>query len=438
MDRRERHGPRKTSVFDAGFLRFWSWFSVPKVERIGENVIVRGVPIFDEHSDFAVDDAGEFIRPEPLRKVDEAVLNRIVASTSNRLVSEYELPLAAGWHTPKPGDNFAPPPVKGGYRNPRVGDFEDSQGKRKAILVDMRVPADEWKGVQTLQRRSVEIFSGSLELDTCVLLGSKAPSRDLGPLTTPAHYGRAAGACVRYEMTNGAEDKESNMDGECQTMKLDAETLQALIGGFKSALMEVLTEQPAAPEEPAGDDLPPVEDGEPSIFGDEDAPPVGDEPPTEEQPVADEDAKKEAYARRDLAVKYERTNRELAEVKKQLASIQVRERTERYEKQIVGLQAEGYVIEAAKEMPYLMGLTNDAQRDAYIGRLKENARKGAPSIGNLAQYQRGEDPVKYDSQNRTSLNGQLTKEQAEMAFRVAKQKGITYDAAKAEVLNGAA
>src|SRR5689334_8636855 len=113
---------------------------MPEVERIGDNIIVRKVCIFDEHEDPS--------RPDALKRVDRSTLERICAATNERLKTEYELPVAAGWHTPKPGDNFAPPPVKGGYRNVRLDTFNG----RHAIFADLRIPASEWKDASCLQR----------------------------------------------------------------------------------------------------------------------------------------------------------------------------------------------------------------------------------------------------------------------------------------------
>lgn len=404
----------------------------PKVERVGDNFIVRGVAIFDEHEDQS--------RPGVMKNVDAALLSRFVENTNRRLVTEYELPVATGWHTPKPGESVQPPPVIGGYRNFRIDDFEDSKGKRKAVYADVRIPASEWQGARTLQRRSVEAFPDTCEFDTLVLLGSKSPARDLGPLTPITQYGRAAGACVRYEMPNGADEAKAMDDQPAMnTVTLSAESIQALIGGMQTAFASALADVLKA-DEPDGDEMPmdgevPADDGAPELFGEDDAPPMDETPAEAPEPTDDED--KENYARRDLKIRYERQAKELTAMKQRLAAVEKREQKERYERQIVELQAEGFEIDSAEEVPYLMGLSSDAQRDAYLVRLKKNANKATvPSMGGLkVDYGRREDPVRYAAGARKE-NGALTKEQSEEVFRLARTMG--YDAARKQVLNGAA
>lgn len=403
------------------------------------NYILRGVAIWDEHEDSS--------RPEALRKVDRAALELYTANTNRRIRDTKErIPVACSVHTPKPGETHQPPVPVGKYDNLMVGRI-GYETPRAAILADLHVEPKHWDYVSAHQRRSIEVYPATQELDTLILLGSKAPSRDLGPLTTPIHYGRPnSGACVRYEMNGADEETQMPMDDPNAApagagVTLSVESLQALAGLMKSTFTEALTEYMDQAEQPA----------EPGMEGaegmDHDVPPelLGDEPPAE--PVgaaAGADEHKEEYARHDTAVRYARIEADLAAqkaenaaMKKQLGEFSHRATVAHYEKQIADLQAEGYAIDKAKEMPRLMKLPTDDLRNDAIASLRENGKR-VPRTGFTVDYQRPEDPVQY-SPNQSPASGEMTPEQAHAARDYAIRNNTNFAAGRAHVMaNGKA
>jgi hypothetical protein len=409
------------------------------------NYILRGVAIWDEHEDDA--------RPEALKKVDRATLALFAENTNARIRDTNErLPIGLSWHTPKPGESFPPPQTVGYYDSLRIGRI-GYEKPRAAILADLHIEPKHWDSAITHQRRSIEAFPQTRDLDALILLGAKAPARDLGPLTQPIHYDRGKGACVRYEMTSGADDKETPMDdpnaAPDQGVTLSAESMQALGAMIKGVVMETLqealAEAPAAEEElapeGAGDELPPeLMEGADEPGG---SAPEGELPPDQ---AAEED--KEKYMRHDEAVRYARLEAENKALKAskqatdaKLAVIELERTKEHYERKISDLQAQGFQIDKTEVMPRLMKQASNDDRDDLLNLLAKSAGRAFPRLGGgQSNYSRASDPVSYEPANgHSKANGELTPEQARKAREYAITNKTDYEAGRAHVLaNGAA
>lgn len=394
---------------------------MPQAERIGDNFIVRDVPIFDAHEDST--------RHPNLRRVDESTLATMLRRAEARLMTEGELPVAFDVrqkHTPAPGEKHAPPAVKGGYRNLRIDDFGPDGNRRKALYADVRIPAEHWKEAQGFQRRSLEVFTDTLEPDTLVMLGSVAPARDLGPLTPIAQYSRDGRSVERYEMAGGLTPAEPATEPAQESQRmLSPEDIEALRGVIREELQSVIAEQG---EDPAG---------EPNAEPEQPLPEEPAAPNADAGLAVDESKRKEAeaYARlraedaRKNSERYERNQRD------QDARIKALERerdTERYTRALSDLQNEGVIMDRATELADLLDMT-EPQREKHLKRISEQYSRdvtGAPSIAEHAQRQE-----RYERRPTGATAGgagALTPQQAAAAYRKAVEAGGKWeDAVKA-------
>ncbi len=264
----------------------------PKVKPVAESVdfwddgaveqedyrVYRRVPVLDEH-DIVDPRTKEF-----LGRVDGQKL-RLIADNMNRKArsGKGECPLTLG-HTKDDAPEKDQPPVKGLASNFDVMNHPEFGN---VLVTDMRIPlskVDELKAISPWWRRSVELWTGSWEVDPIALLAATTPERDLGILrlerseSGPIRYARVWHAGhhpqhskpVRRERGDQmAGDMDMDTGGDTPApdgvdQKLMA-TLMAVInqsdlGKWAKSQMEVRAAQPEgepAPGEPGpeGDDL---------------------------------------------------------------------------------------------------------------------------------------------------------------------------------------
>lgn len=158
-------------------------------------VIVRNVPVFDEHDE--VNEKGEVIR-----HFGRSELERIAESTNRLRAASAVVPKITLGHTltrnPKTGEQpretDQPPIVGYAPKGLRLGTF--GPARKLALLTDLYFRREDYAEAKTYPHRSVELYPSTNQITGIALL-RRDPQLDLGLLT----YGRDNGPRY-YQMEN--------------------------------------------------------------------------------------------------------------------------------------------------------------------------------------------------------------------------------------------
>lgn len=331
---------------------------------LGDEILVRDLPIFDEHQDDS--------RPDGFKVVDRPFLERILQANLPKINDGERLPFVID-HVGTSNQN---PPILAFGHGMKIGEIGTGANRRSAIMTDMHCPKHNWSEVQKYPRRSIEIDPRSLDLDPIALLGGKSPSRYLGGL----NYSKKPGERIRYEMETtmdlAAPAPPAAPAAPAAPNPMVAEIIAGLTAALGPALREALTQ--VLDEEAPTDDKP-------------DESPLPAQTPAEEankpETEGNMDKPDSKYARMQ-AEQYAARDKRLEEQNKALAS-----RIEQLEKdraasaveaELVKMEAdEGIIFERAKEHAYLMTLPSDAARKMQYERMRENYKRDPTAVPRL-------------------------------------------------------
>ena len=435
----------------------------------------RSVPVLDEHVLTHEDEDGREVRvPIDARKLQE------IADRNNRRAAETGdlTPIIIG-HTKDEADESEQPEIVGYAGNFKVEPF--ARTGKKALTATFKFFRSALDKVRKYPRRSVELWLSDWKIDPIALLGATTPERDLGLLrlsrsgrkirrifyshesqmtpTTPPAQGSAPGADPMVQKLMAALQQTSVWKWAEQQM---ADQQAAEMNPGPQMGMDLPTDMSPPPPDEFGDgdfEDDGWEDGEGDVDDQEDdwdeddeedaddegepvrymasAPsgtnthcPSGTSPrktkmnrqpaPTNYQAAEILDrVRMAADQRRAEKVRYERA---LGKLQKENESLRLRFQRAERERDLVQLEAEGYLFDRVEELDHVSALSDDAYQK-HLAMVRK-------------RYQRA--PIGEARWNPASLRsaspGQgRSRERCQEIQEYATQKGVTYQEALAEL-----
>lgn len=318
-----------------------------------------GIPVFDEHDEYDAD--GKL-----LQRYDRERLEKIADICNRKARDTGDLaPIGIGHTTKLPAPETEQPPIVGFAHNYRVGKF--GPAGVTALLVDyyMRKDAGGKALLKQFPRRSIELWRKRGDIDWIALLkraperplGLVVPSGDLTPTfapgsTVPASYSRRQGddEKVFYSAEQFMPDPTAPPDAAAapdpQSDAIERYMAAKLpkLAEMHAKYMAEMAQPPAAPA--------PV--------------PPGGAPPEvkKEEGVPDEKARMQ---RDSDAIRLQRMESELSVLRFQAEKANC-------EKDVIQLEAEGFLLDRAREVESLARMSAD-QRKAHTDHIRRYYRQ---------------------------------------------------------------
>ena len=286
------------------------------------------IPILDEHT---VNYAGKTLT------IDEKVLLKI-CNNQNRRVEETgdEVPIVIG-HTIDGAPEKDQPEIIGYASHFRVLPLKKT--KRKAIFCRWRILKDKMPLLRRYPRRSVELWLSKMEIDPISLLGASTPERNLGLI----RYNKQ-GTSYSYSLEEGNMEKDEIVKEVLA--QLEEQDWVKLLKNLAEELKEALSEEKEPPEV------------------------------SEEEPVKEEGAsatntyipesvgrdEKEVYQRSldSLRIKLSRYEAQTKALETEVSSLRKKYQRVEREKDLVQLEAEGYLLDRNEELDSTDSLSDDS------------------------------------------------------------------------------
>jgi len=369
------------------------------------------VPILDEHD--LKDNKGNVVI-----SLDQKILEEI-ANVNNQRISDTGdlIPLVIG-HTKDDIPENQQPEIVGYASDLKVEPFFKT-GK-KCITATFKFFKNNIDKVRKFPRRSIELWLSDYKIDPISLLGATTPERDLGLLKLNKH------GVKKYKRTMEMDNKQEIVDAVISALQqtdvwqfltqLASQSSEEAGAATEGQMQgEAMPEQAPSPEAPP--EAPP-EEGEPEIMAEE----GGEEPPSEEEPVQAEKSGEEPvqYQRTDR-IKLSRLESENTTLQKELQAIKLKFQRAEREKDLIELEAEGYLLDRSEELNLVSGLSEDKYQN-HLGIIRKRYQK-AP-LGSRHSY--------VENSRSGSVRGR-TKDEVNGIIDYATRNGITYAEALEQV-----
>lgn len=367
------------------------------------------VPILDEHD--LTDKKGNVVI-----SLDQKILKEI-ADVNNQRISETGdlVPLVIG-HTKDDAPENQQPEIVGYASNFSVEPFFKT-GK-KCITATFKFFKHSVDKVKKFPRRSIELWLSDYKIDPISLLGATTPERDLGLLQLNKH------GVKKYKRTMDMDNKQEIVDAVLSALQQTdvwqfltqlASQSSSETGAATEGEMQGEATPPEAPPE-ASPEAPP-EGGDEEIMED-----TSEEQPSEEQPVQAEKSGEEPvqYQRTDR-IKLSRLESENTILQKELQTIKLKFQRAEREKDLIELEAEGYLLDRSEELSLVESLPEEKYR-SHLNIIRKRYQK-AP-LGSRHSY--------VENSRSGSVRGR-TKDEVNGLIDYATRNGITYAEALEQV-----
>ena len=368
-----------------------------------EMIVKHHVPILDEHE--LKDGKGNVVI-----RLDQKKLSEIVKVNNKRMGNTGdEIPLVIG-HTKDDAPEGEQPEIVGYATNLKVEPFFKTG--RKCITATFKFFKHAADKVRGFPRRSIELWLSDYKIDPISLLGATTPERDLGLLRL------SKGGVKKYQRTIGMNDQQGIIDGVLAGLQ------QTDVWQFLTQLSQQGGEAPPEeggmpPEGMPGEEAPMPEEGmDPSMGGEE--PPMDDgmgEEPMPEESMEEEQPIQSSRGKRYDRIKLSRVEQENQVLQKEIQSIKLKFQRAEREKDLIELEAEGFMLDRGEELSLVQSLPENTYR-AHLQIIRKRYQK-AP-IGARASY--------YQESRSGGVRGR-TKDEVNEAINFATSNGISYQEA---------
>jgi|694.fasta_scaffold00982_8 hypothetical protein len=370
-----------------------------------EMIVKHHVPILDEHE--LKDGKGNVVI-----RLDQKKLSEIVRVNNKRMGSTGdEIPLVIG-HTKDDASEDDQPEIVGYATNLKVEPFFKTG--RKCITATFKFFKHAADKVRGFPRRSIELWLSDYKIDPISLLGATTPERDLGLLRL------SKGGVKKYQRTIGMNDQQGIIEGVLAGLQ-QTDVWQFLTQLSQQGGAEGAPEEGGMPPEGMPGEQPPMpEQGmeDPSMGGEQ--PPMPEE--GGEEPMPEESTEEEEPIRQSRSGKYDRIKLSRVEQENQLLQKEIRtikikfQRAER-EKDLIELEAEGYMLDRGEELALVQSLPETTYRShlQIIRKRYQRAPLGARSS--------------YYQESRSGGPRGRTKDEVASAIEYATANGISYQEA---------
>jgi len=386
-------------------------------------LVLHNVPILDEHQ--LKDRSGN-----PVVDIDAAMLQRI-AENNNRRVAETgdEVPIVVG-HTRDDATEPEQPEIVG-YARDFVVKALFQTGRKALFARTWKILKDKVGLARKFPRRSVELWLKRLEIDPISLLGATTPERNLGLL----RFGR--GDPSTHILSPTQEKPPVSNDKK--------EIVDAVLAAIKETdvwkkMEQMLDEGDAAaePDMPPGDepleaadaDVPPEEEGWPEEPVDDDMPPKKDYAAPSgtnthvgafdyncgPKKLRRGDVDRVRLQRDQARLRANHAEQKAAKLETAVRDLQRKFRRADREKDLVQLEAEGYLFDRDEELQTVTDLNAD-QYSRYLDRIRVRYQR-AP-LGGLS----GE-PLRHA---RGGDRKERSRAEVDRAIDYASSHGVSYE-----------
>lgn len=377
-----------------------------------EDMIVKHhVPILDEHE--LKDNNGNVVI-----RLDKNKLREIV-NVNNKRIGDTgdEIPLVIG-HTKDDATENQQPEIVGYATDLKVEPFFKTG--RKCITATFKFFKNTVQKVRGFPRRSIELWLSDYKIDPISLLGATTPERDLGLLRL------SKTGVKKYQRTI---DMDENQMGAPSEGGPNQEIVDAVINAlqqtdvwqFLSQLASQAGQDQGEPEGamppegavppegamPPDAGAPPMGDGAEEVPMDAGAP-LPEESAEEEQPVQ---ASRKKYDR----IRLSRIEQENQVLQKELHGFKVKFQRAEREKDLIELEAEGYLLDRGEELGIVQGMPEKTYK-SHLQIIRKRYQK-AP-IGGLR--------TALLSESRAGVLRNRTKDEVNAAIDYATSHGISY------------
>ena len=375
-----------------------------------EMIVKHHVPILDEHE--LKDNKGNVV----IRLDKDKLLE--ITSVNNKRIGDTgdEIPLVIG-HTKDDAPENQQPEIVGYASNLKVEPFFKTG--RKCITATFKFFKNTVQKVRGFPRRSIELWLSDYKIDPISLLGATTPERDLGLLRL------SKTGVKKYQRTMNMDE---NQMGAPSSGGPNQEIVDAVVNAlqqtdvwqFLSQLAAQAGQDQGAPEgmppegAPPEGAMPPDAGAPPMDAGAEEMPmedegtPLPEESAEEEQPVQ---ASRKKYDR----IKLSRIEHENQVLHKELHGLKLKFQRAEREKDLIELEAEGYLLDRGEELEIVQAMPEKAYK-SHLQIIRKRYQK-AP-IGGLR--------TNYISESRTGVVRNRTKDEVNAAIDYATSHGITY------------
>jgi len=370
-------------------------------------IVKHHVPILDEHE--LKDGKGNVVI-----RLDQKKLSEIVRVNNKRMGNTGdEIPLVIG-HTKDDAPEGEQPEIVGYATNLKVEPFFKTG--RKCITATFKFFKHAADKVRGFPRRSIELWLSDYKIDPISLLGATTPERDLGLLRL------SKGGVKKYQRTIGMNDQQGIIDGVLAGLQ------QTDVWQFLTQLSQQGGEAPPEeggmpPEGMPGEEAPMPEQGMEDPNGG--APPMddggGEEPMPEESTEEEQPIQSSRGNRRYDRIKLSRVEQENQLLHKEIQNIKIKFQRAEREKDLIELEAEGFMLDRGEELSLVQSLPENTYR-AHLQIIRKRYQK-AP-IGARASY--------YQESRSGGVRGR-TKDEVNEAINFATQNGITYQEALGKI-----
>lgn len=418
----------------------------------GEFDLVRGVPIFDAHSEF--DEKGNLVR-----RFGKDDLQRICDKTNARARTSGTLALVAPGHTVPKAPETAQPEPWGYADHYRVEPFGAEH--KPTIHVDWLVRKSKAGEAKTYPHRSVELWPRDGIIDWIAQL-RRAPQRDLGILRWSKN-----GQPVPYGPTESFFSDASLSKPLSAVLREDAKLCYSMETSAMPLKYEAPVDDPTkVPDaaKPGLDDAARQEDEEHQKFSkhcdkymksrysrlDEMHKKFDEEFPPEEKPLGedgkarleapaapaspsgtnvtmpkfgDDDKEKDRMSKDSAAIQYARLEADIALLKQAKADADKAANLARAEQIVQQLEFQGISLDRAYEVEQFAKRNPDEQVH-YRKRIENHYKRdgaGLPPVGGRVDVEGDAGPVRY------------SRDMVEKAVAIAEREGISYEKALAQV-----
>lgn len=342
-----------TDTMPGGSNTFIPGHDRKRYEEEGDYVVVRDVPIFDEHHG---QEEGEDLDFTP------EVLEKIVTACNRRIADTGDCPVVTDGHI---YPDEPPPDVLGFACDFKLGQIGNVR-PRAAILATLKIHKDKYERAKQLPRRSVELWPDMVAdpviltdkkspLHSLALLGAERPARDLGLLAA-----KKRGQPHRYSHEVSHAHEEESLNPE----EIIKQCLEALAQSPEMAFIrELMAKQQPAQEEPAPEQFEAEEKSE-------DAEPAEDEGDEPEKYKMQRDQERRRYA------KLQSAHDALAA---KVAELETKERISTRKADLLGLEQEGICFDMAEELE-LVGDMEPARYSKHLATMRKRYQRAPVGV----------------------------------------------------------
>lgn len=373
-----------------------------------EMIVKHHVPILDEHE--LKDGKGNVVI-----RLDQKKLSEIVRVNNKRMGSTGdEIPLVIG-HTKDDASEDDQPEIVGYATDLKVEPFFKTG--RKCITATFKFFKHAADKVRGFPRRSIELWLSDYKIDPISLLGATTPERDLGLLRL------SKGGVKKYQRTIGMNDQQGIIEGVLAGLQ------QTDVWQFLTQLSQQGGEAPPEeggmpPEGMPGEQPPMPEQGmeDPSMGGEQ--PPMpeeGGEEPMPEESTEEEEPIQQSRGKRYDRIKLSRVEQENQLLQKEIHNIKIKFQRAEREKDLIELEAEGFMLDRGEELALVQSLPENTYRShlQIIRKRYQRAPLGARSS--------------YYQESRSGGQRGRTKDEVNSAIDYATANGISYQEALGKI-----